>query len=174
MTFERRLRRRFAATRLAGALALGALGAITLGAVAYADGAAWLPAAAVGGVAAGAAGWWLRRESGSIARYIDPESDPDGLARAALAVDESSSLAGALRERASRAEVKFKRLEELRPMSALAIAALAAALWVGTTPGVAMLPKSDDGGFAAGTAPSEPAESGSREPGQAAFENHWS
>ncbi len=179
--------RRLLAQRAAGAAACAALGGGSLVLLAAAEG---LDPVAPGLLGAGLAGAWallLRPWNADPAAEVAVESDPDGVLRAALAVAPDHPFAARLGAAAAGRRLRFRSLEDLRPLDLGLAACAMLALWRGAepafVPGVAGAPEEAQSGAAPGAAaPSaaaaaedlaaeeSPAEAG---PGEGAAAQWW-
>ncbi len=182
-----RARRRLLVQRAGGAAACAALGAGSLALLAVAEGIEPLAPALLGGGLAGAWALLLRPWNADPAAEVAVESDPDGVLRAALAVAPGHPFASRLESAAAGRRLRFRPLEDLRPL-ALGLAACALlAVWRGAepafVPGVAGAPEDTPAGTAPGaaatpdaTVPADraaeesPAEAG---PGEGAAAQWW-
>jgi len=135
MTFSRRAHSQLRLHRAGSWLVFAGLGGMALGALAWADQRPWISPALFGVFCAGLFGV-LRYPLNSPAEAIDPGNDEDGLQRAALAVGVGHPLSEELNSRAIQRPLRFRPLEELRPLGLVSLACVALALWVSNAPPV--------------------------------------
>ena len=138
MTFTQRAHWQLRFHRAGAWLVFAGLGGIALGALAWADQRPWIAPTLCGVFCAGLFGV-LRYPIGSPAEAIDPGNDEDGLQRAALAVGIGHPLSNELNSRAIQRPLRFRPLEELRPLGLVSLACVALALWVSNAPPVVPL-----------------------------------
>lgn len=156
MSLHALARRRWLVTRAAGVLAAAALGAAVMAGLAWTDGRGAVTAAAVGAVAAAATAARLCPWKREPALEVDPDSDPDGLVRAALVIPSGHPAAPFLSAEAAGRRWRFQRTGILGPLAVLAAASLLLALWTRSAPIAAQLAAEAPGsraGAGAGAAP---------------------
>lgn len=120
--------------RVGGTAVCAAAGAAGLACLAWAEGLPPAGPAAAGAVLAGLMAALRYPWSAPPAGELDPEADADGLLRAALTVPAGHPFADRLAAQAAGRRLRFRRLEDGRPLLVWAAACLLLAVWMQAEP----------------------------------------
>ncbi len=157
---RQRARRGLLIQRLAGAAFCALAGGAGLGCLAWAEGLAPALPAAAGALVAFTAASLRFPCLAPAAAELDPVADRDGLLRAALSVDAAHPYRPRLEAEASARPLRFRPLEDGRPLALFAAACLVAAVWMRAEPafrpGQAPEPTAGPAAGKLGAAPADP------------------